>query len=187
MCCAALLCPCYAASHFVCCAVLYCAAPHQMAPDASYETGKLQGNCEITYPSDITKRSDVTLQVANLKALKNETNIPLVQLLDSPTTLIPGEPRNRVSHFCASPHPLTHTKLLCITFAATWCKNDCCTVLLQPFLCASKHVVMLCHMVLCHAVANNNSFCATAKCPLALPCCRFDAVAYPAYACATAK
>ena len=38
------------------------------------------------------------VQVGNLKALKNETNIPLVQLLDAPTTVIPGEPTNRVGY-----------------------------------------------------------------------------------------
>lgn len=46
--------------------------------------------------TEIGKGIDVTVQVGNLKALKNETNIPLVQLLDSPTTIIPGEPTNRV-------------------------------------------------------------------------------------------
>lgn len=39
----------------------------------------------------------MNLQVANLKVLKRETNIPLVQLLDSPATLIPEDPMNRVS------------------------------------------------------------------------------------------
>lgn len=38
----------------------------------------------------------VSLQVDNLKALKNETNIPLIQLMDAPTVAIPGEPSNRV-------------------------------------------------------------------------------------------
>ena len=46
---------------------------------------------------EVEKENDVTAQVGNLKALKNETSIPLVQLLDSPTTIIPGEPTNRVS------------------------------------------------------------------------------------------
>lgn len=40
---------------------------------------------------------DVNVQVEDLKALKRETNIPLVQLLDSQTTLIPGDAANRVS------------------------------------------------------------------------------------------
>lgn len=36
------------------------------------------------------------LQVGNLKAVKNETNIPLIQLMDSQTVVIPGEASNRV-------------------------------------------------------------------------------------------
>ncbi|KAL3153916.1 hypothetical protein ABBQ32_013480 [Trebouxia sp. C0010 RCD-2024] len=36
-----------------------------------------------------------SFEVGNLKALKIETDIPLVQLLDAPTTVIPGEPTNR--------------------------------------------------------------------------------------------
>lgn len=35
-------------------------------------------------------------QVGNLKALKNATNIPLIQLMDATTVVIPGEASNRV-------------------------------------------------------------------------------------------
>lgn len=97
---------------------------------------------------EIYRKNDVTLQVGNLKVLKNETNIPLIQLLDSPTTLIPGEPRNRVSHLCALPHPSTHMKLLCITTAASLRQHHCCAVLLQALIvlyyCKHKVVVYYC-------------------------------------------
>ena len=101
----------------------------------------------------------MNVQVGNLKALKNETNIPLVQLLDAPTTVIPGEPTNRVSQPClclASPLN-SHLNLFgaeCSLLAQRQCcavplQSDCCAVLLQTLCWAALRCVVLLHIEYC--------------------------------------
>ena len=105
---------------------------------------------------EVEKENGATAQVGNLKALKNETSIPLVQLLDSPITIIPGEPTNRVScnhlHFASV---LDSRELLCMCIIFLL-QTQCCAVLLQTCLCAvflqSHCCAVLCCAVLCCAV-----------------------------------